>query len=189
LKLADVARNVRVLLRQAKGGSMGCEEFLLELTDAKLQARAESRLHRRIKESTFSLLKPLETFDFEAMPVLDMRLFQSLLDVSYIPQRRNAIFLDRSGTGKTHMATALGIEACRGHDRTRFVTCYGLFDNLTFRTPVPGPGGTPREGIADHHDEAGVCQLDPGFRGSYDDIGVGGSSHAQRPYHPVPLGK
>ncbi len=39
-------------------------------------------------------------------------------------------FLGRSGTGKTHMATALGIEACRNNFRTRFVTCYGLVTEL-----------------------------------------------------------
>jgi hypothetical protein len=59
LNLANVARNVEVLLRQAKEGGMGCEEFLLELTDAELQARAESRLHRRIKESKFGLFQLL----------------------------------------------------------------------------------------------------------------------------------
>jgi len=130
LSLANVARNVEVLLRQAKEGGMGCEEFLLELTEAELQARAESRLHRRIKESKFGLLKPVETFDFEAVPELDIKLFRSLLEASYIPERRNVIFLGRSGTGKTHMATALGIEACRRNYRTRFITCYGLVNEL-----------------------------------------------------------
>jgi DNA replication protein DnaC len=40
------------------------------------------------------------------------------------------MFLGRSGTGKTHLATALGIEACRNNYRTRFVSCYGLVNEL-----------------------------------------------------------
>jgi len=130
LNLSRVARSLEVLLRQAKEGGLGCEEFLLELTHAELQARAESRLNRRIKEAKFPLLKPLETFDFDAVPDLDMRLFRELVDGEYIQERRNVIFLGRSGTGKTHMATALGIEACRSNYRTRFVTCYGLVNEL-----------------------------------------------------------
>jgi DNA replication protein DnaC len=61
---------------------------------------------------------------------LDIRLFRDLAGCSYIYERRNVIFLGRSGTGKTHMVTALGLEACRNNFRTRFVTCYGLANEL-----------------------------------------------------------
>ena len=55
---------------------------------------------------------------------------QLLIGGSNIKECRNVIFLGRSGTGKTHMATALGIEACKNNFRTRFVTCYGLVNEL-----------------------------------------------------------
>jgi DNA replication protein DnaC len=130
LHLSSMARNLEGLLRQAKESGIGYDEFLLDLTGAELQARAESRLNRRIKESRFPLLKPLETFDLAAVPDLDIRLFRELTGCTYIQERRNVIFLGRSGTGKTHMATALGIEACKNNFRTRFVTCYGLVNEL-----------------------------------------------------------
>jgi DNA replication protein DnaC len=130
LHLPNMARNMEGLLRQAKESGIGYDEFLLDLTGAELQARAESRLNRRIKESRFPLLKPLETFDLGAVPDLDIRLFRELAGCDYIQERRNVIFLGRSGTGKTHMATALGIEACKNNFRTRFVTCYGLVNEL-----------------------------------------------------------
>ena len=130
LHLPNMSRNPEGLLRQAKESGIGYDEFLLDLTGAELQARAESRLNRRIKESKFPLLKPLETFDPGAVPDLDLRLFRELAGCSYIQERRNVIFLGRSGTGKTHMATALAIEACKNNFRTRFVTCYGLVNEL-----------------------------------------------------------
>jgi DNA replication protein DnaC len=130
LHLPNMARNLEGLLRQAKESGIGYDEFLLDLSGAELQARAESRLNRRIKESRFPLLKPLETFDLAAVPDLDIRLFRELAGCGYIQERRNVIFLGRSGTGKTHMATALGIEACKNNFRTRFVTCYGLVNEL-----------------------------------------------------------
>lgn len=130
LHLSSMARNLEGLLRQAKESGIGYDEFLLDLTGAELQARAESRLNRRIKESRFPLLKPLETFDLGAVPDLDIRLFRELAGCGYVKERRNVIFLGRSGTGKTHMATALGIEACKNNFRTRFVTCYGLVNEL-----------------------------------------------------------
>jgi DNA replication protein DnaC len=87
-------------------------------------------LKRRIREARFPLLKPLETFDLSAVPELDIRLLRELISCEYIRDRRNVIFLGGSGTGKTHMATGLGLEACKNNYRTRFVTCYGLVNEL-----------------------------------------------------------
>ena len=83
-----------------------------------------------VREAKFPLLKPLETFDLEAVPELDIRVFRELISCEYIREQRNVIFLGSSGTGKTHMATALGLEACKNNYRTRFVTCYGLVNEL-----------------------------------------------------------
>ena len=64
------------------------------------------------------------------VPELDIRFFRDLATGDFIKEHKTVIFLGRSGTGKTHMATALGIEACRNNFRTRFVTCYGLVNEL-----------------------------------------------------------
>jgi DNA replication protein DnaC len=130
LNLSNMARNLEGLLRQARDSGIDYVEFLIDLTAAELQARAESRLNRRIGEAKFPLLKPMESFDLAAVPELDIRLFRDLAGGGYIRERRNVIFLGRSGTGKTHMATALGIEACRNNFRTRFITCCALVNEL-----------------------------------------------------------
>jgi DNA replication protein DnaC len=130
LNLSTLARNLEGFVRQARETGIGYDEFLLNLTITELQARADNRLNRRIRESKFPLLKPLETFDLSAVPELDVRLFRDLAGADYIREHRNVIFLGRSGTGKTHMATALGIEACKNNFRTRFMTCYGLVNEL-----------------------------------------------------------
>jgi DNA replication protein DnaC len=130
LNLSHMARHVEGSLRQARESGIGCDEFLIELTSAELQARADSRLARRTREAKFPLVKTLETFDPAAAPELDIRLLRDLAGGGYIQERRNVIFLGRSGTGKTHMATALGIEACKNNFRSRFVTCYGLVNEL-----------------------------------------------------------
>lgn len=130
LNLSAMARNMEGFVRQARETGIGYDEFILSLTVAELQARSESRLKRRIREAKFPLIKPLETFDLAAVPELDLRLFRELTGESYIKEHRNVIFLGKSGVGKTHMATALGIEACKNNFRTRFVTCYGLVNEL-----------------------------------------------------------
>ncbi len=130
LKLSTMFTRLEEHIRQASEAHQSYEEFLLGLTDVELQMRAENRLKRRLKEARFPLMKSLETFTFEKAVGLDARQVQQLCTGEYIRQCHNVIFLGKSGTGKTHLATGLGIEACKQGFRTRFVTGCGLVNEL-----------------------------------------------------------
>lgn len=130
LNLSHMASQLEMVVRQARESGAGYEEFLLSLSDIELQLRAESRLKRKIREAKFPLLKTFEGFDHEAAPELDRRLLRELESGEYIGERRNVILLGKSGTGKTHLATALGVCACRQGVSTRFVTGCGLANEL-----------------------------------------------------------
>jgi DNA replication protein DnaC len=130
LKLSAMIAHLDGCLRQARDSKEGYEDFLLNLTEIEVAARMENGRKRRLRDAKFPLLKPLETFQFEAAPDLDTRMIKDLVGGRYIKEARNVIFLGRSGTGKTHMATALGMEACRQGVRTRFVTGCGLANEL-----------------------------------------------------------
>jgi DNA replication protein DnaC len=130
LRLSAMSREIETVLRQAADSGIGYDEFLVDLTRLEIEARTANRLKRRIREARFPLIKPLETFDLEAVPDLDLRVFRELVGGEYIKERRNVIFLGASGTGKTHMASGLGLEACKNNYKTRFVTCYGLVNEL-----------------------------------------------------------
>ena len=130
LKLSTMLKNYEVLARQALENKWSYDDFLLELTQRELSVRTENRLKRRLSEAKFPLMKTLESFDYEAAPGLDVRLIQDLKRCEYISQKRNIILLGKSGTGKSHIATGLAIEACRQGIRTRFVTGPGLANEL-----------------------------------------------------------
>ena len=130
LKLSTMIRNLQSHLRQAKQDKSSYDEFLLNLTEVEVQVRKENGRKRRLREAKFPLSKPLETFNFEAAPDLDARLIKELSGCEYIEKTRNVIFMGKSGTGKTHLATGLGMEACKQGIRTRFVTGCGLANEL-----------------------------------------------------------
>ena len=130
LKLSTMIRNLAGHLRQAKQDKLDYDEFLLNLTEVEVQVRKENGRKRRLREAKFPLIKPLETFDFGAAPQLDARLVKELSGCEYVQKPRNIIFLGKSGTGKTHLATGLGMEACKQGIRTRFVTGCGLANEL-----------------------------------------------------------
>jgi len=130
LRLSTMIRNLEALIRQAKQEKLGYEEFLLNLSEAEVQVRQENGCKRRLREAKFPILKPMETFKFDAAPELDVRLMKELSDCDYVKKNRNIVFVGKSGTGKTHLATALGMEACKHAIRTRFVTGCGLANEL-----------------------------------------------------------
>jgi len=130
LKLSAMISQLEGCLRQARESSEDYAEFLLNLTELEVATRMENGRKRRLRDAKFPLLKPLEVFKFEAAPDLDTRLIKDLAGGRYIKDARNVIFLGRSGTGKTHLATALGMEACSQGIRTRFVTGCALANEL-----------------------------------------------------------
>lgn len=130
LKLSTMRRHLDETIRQAKENGQAYEEFLLHLTEAELQVRAENRLKRRLQEAKFPLMKPLETFDFKSADGIDVRQVKELAECAFIRIPQNVILLGKSGTGKTHLATSIGMEACRKGIRTRFVTGCALTNEL-----------------------------------------------------------
>lgn len=82
------------------------------------------------------MLKTLEKFDTTAAGDLDIRLIRDLSGCDYIKERRNVLFLGRSGVGKTHLATALGVAACKNNYRTRFVFIGHMEQGLSLNDPL-----------------------------------------------------
>lgn len=130
LNLPMMVKNYPSHARQARESGLSYEEFLLGLTEAELQSRAENRIKRRVREAHFPLMKTLEGFIYEAAPELDRRLIRDLASGQYIRERKNVILAGKSGAGKTHLAIGLGMEACRQGLSTRFVTGSALANEL-----------------------------------------------------------
>jgi DNA replication protein DnaC len=130
LKLSTMVCHLKTSVRQAQENNQSYEEFLLNLTETELQVRKENRLKRLLREAKFPLLKTLEGFDLNSAPGLDGRLLKEFSACQYIREARNIIFLGKTGAGKTHLATALGVEACKEGVRTRFITCSGIVNEL-----------------------------------------------------------
>ena len=94
--------------------------FLLQLCELELVEREKRAAERRLKAARFPNLKTLETFDFAAQPSLNRMLVSELLRCAYLDNREAVILIGNPGTGKTHVATALGVEACARGKRVQF---------------------------------------------------------------------
>lgn len=130
LRLPTISREYDACSRTARESDSSYIEFLSTLTTLEVQERATKRVKRRISEARFPALKTLDTFELNKAPGLSSHLVRDLAGCKFITQAENVILLGKSGTGKTHFATALAIEACRSNFKVRFLTACKLVTEL-----------------------------------------------------------
>lgn len=130
LRLPTILREYEAASRCAIEAGHSYIEYLSGLTGLELSERRARRIKRRISEAQFPALKPLESFDVAKAPSLSAHRVRELVSGKYLEKGDNIIILGKSGTGKTHFATALAIEACRANYKVRFYTAGNLVTEL-----------------------------------------------------------
>jgi DNA replication protein DnaC len=130
LRLPAFARLLPETLREAESQGRPFLDVLRVLLEGELAQRQINQGRRRIREARFPYAKDLAEFDFTANPTIKKSQILSLARGEYLAKRQNVIFLGNSGTGKTHLAIALGREACQQGHRVRFYTASGLVNEL-----------------------------------------------------------
>lgn len=113
LKMPGLARAYEALARQAREEGWAHEEYLYEVLATEIGSRAESAVRNRMAAARFPELKPLDTFDIQQADGLDSGLVLELARGGWIDRAENVLLAGPIGTGKTHLAIALGIEAAR----------------------------------------------------------------------------
>lgn len=130
LKLPIVARDHAPFAEEARRRELSHESFLATLLERELVEREEKRQTRRVKEARFALMKTIDGFDFSRAPGLPVGTIRELFSGGYAERRENVILVGECGTGKTHLATALGVASCRQGRRVRFTTAASLVNEL-----------------------------------------------------------
>ena len=126
LYLSSMASQWRPLAERARTERQGHAEFLADLARLEVTERRERRIQRRIKEARFPMLKTLDGFDFEAQKGLDRDEVLELFRCEFVTEAANVVLIGGVGTGKTHLAIALGLACCQHDYRVRFTTAAEL---------------------------------------------------------------
>ena len=104
--------------------------YLLRLTERELLDRERRAADRRLQAARLPVVKTFDTFEFACQPSLNEALVRELMRGQYIADRENVLIVGNSGTGKTHLATALAFSACAQGRRVRFYTVTQLVRQL-----------------------------------------------------------
>jgi DNA replication protein DnaC len=131
LKLPAFAAEYQGLVRQATDVGWDYEDFLRELLEAELRSREERTAKRRLKEARFPDVKTLEQLDWEALNGISRRKVMELASCEFLTEARDCIIAGPVGTGKTHLAISIGVEAARRRFRVAFYRAAELVRLLT----------------------------------------------------------
>jgi DNA replication protein DnaC len=130
LKMPTMASEFEPLAREASANNEPYETYLLRLTEVEVASRSANALSARIRAADFPVAKDFDTYDFSALPALPKQKVLELARGEWIEQNFNCCLIGNAGTGKTHVATALGLAACRQNKRVRFFTAAALVNQL-----------------------------------------------------------
>lgn len=130
LKMPGMARAWQELLRDAEATGVPTDRLLAELLEVELNNRRENAYRERLRDARFPAPKTLDTYDFTAQPSVNKSLVLALAKGGHIHEGMNVCLAGDTGTGKTHLAIALGIAAIGEGFRVRFVPAVNLVSEL-----------------------------------------------------------
>ncbi len=114
-----------------ESGDAKLEQFLAKVLAAELENREGVRHARLLKEAAFPVYKTFEGYDFTNLKLPPLLPKGELESASFVVEKRNLVLYGPVGTGKTHLAIAIGVAACARGQRVRFFTAAELVVRLS----------------------------------------------------------
>jgi DNA replication protein DnaC len=130
LKLVQFHSNLDTYMDLINDKSKTIIEALYELTKLELEVKNERAKLACVKVANFPFIKTFEDFDFNFQPSINKEQILDFKNLRFIKNNESIILLGNPGTGKTHIATSIGIECAKKRYSTYFISCHDLCANL-----------------------------------------------------------
>jgi DNA replication protein DnaC len=130
LGLPHLAKTLQEFTSRADTASMGYLDFLDLVLQEELAVRDERRFRTGLRLSRLPHHKTLDDYDFSFQPDLDPRKVRDLATLAFVQAKANVTLLGPPGVGKTHIAVALAVSACRAGFTVYFTTLDDMVRHL-----------------------------------------------------------
>lgn len=131
LRLKAMADILDETLHKAQTDNLSPVDILTLLASQEIAQRQERLVKTRITQAQFPVIKTLDAFNFSFPKSINKSLILNLFDLHFVEKKHNVIIMGPPGTGKTHLALALGYQACLQRIKTRFTTAMNLINHLS----------------------------------------------------------
>jgi DNA replication protein DnaC len=131
LHLNTMAEILEETLKKGAQENLSAADLLLILTSQEMASREQRRVKTRISQANFPVTKTIDAFDFLFPKTINKSQVMNLFDLRFVEQKHNVILMGPPGTGKTHLALALGYQACLQGIKTLFTTAMNLINHLS----------------------------------------------------------
>lgn len=131
LHLKTMAEVLEETLKKTERENLSPADFLSILASQEMAARQQRRVKNLISQANFPVIKTIDAFDFSFPKTIGKSQVMNLFDLHFVEQKQNAILMGPPGTGKTHLALALGYHACLQGIKTLFTTAMNLINHLS----------------------------------------------------------
>ena len=130
LHLPAMRSDYEAAAARARQESLSYERYLLELAERECESRRSNRIERQLRESRLFMEKSLSTLDLKRLPQKAGQQVRSLLEGDFVDRHENVLIFGNPGSGKTHVACAVGQELIRSGRRVMFATCGLMVQDL-----------------------------------------------------------
>ena len=130
LKLYTIKDNLSQYIDMINSGTKTTVDALYELTEKEMNLKEQRAIHACVHTAGFPYEKTFDEFDFGFQPSINKREIEDYMTLRFMESNENIIFVGSSGTGKTHLATAIGVEAAKHRKSVYFISCQDLMIQL-----------------------------------------------------------
>lgn len=130
LKLYTIKENLPAYIDMINDGSKTTIDALYELTEKEMNLKEQRAIKACVHTAGFPCEKTIEDFDFNFQPSINKKEIEDFMSLRFMENNENIMFVGSSGTGKTHLATAIGIEAAKHRKSVYFISCQELMIQL-----------------------------------------------------------
>ncbi|MCP4364963.1 MAG: ATP-binding protein [Planctomycetes bacterium] len=131
LKLRTTGEQLDNHLKTASANQLSHLDFLEQVLAEEVAAFTERAINRRIAHAKFPVIKTIDTFEWAFPDEINRQQVQHLMQLDFLTDHTNLIFVGRAGVGKSHLATAIARQACLANKSVLHTTAFHMINDLT----------------------------------------------------------
>ena len=130
LRLPYIRENYETIGKTAARKQWDHIQYLSELVKQESNLRKDRSIQRRIRMAKFPVIKTMDQFDWTWPKKINQAQVKNLFRLNFIEEKSNVVFIGSVGVGKSHIATALGYQACLKNNTVLFTSAIDTVNNL-----------------------------------------------------------